>query len=120
MDQDDGGAVDNFASDSYKGNDPGLSVYGGANAVNVSFTRTVANEVGGEGVRVNCLSTGTTKPPATADKIEECEERILESYALDRIGDLTDHADAVAFLCSDAAEWITGEVLSVAGGFIRG
>lgn len=116
----DGGAIVNFASDSYKGNDPGLSVYGGAKAANVSFTRTVAHEVGGEGVRVNCLSPGTTKTPATADWIEEYEEQILESYALDRIGDPTDHADAVAFLCRDAAEWITGEVLSVNGGYIRG
>ena len=115
-----GGSIVNFASDSYKGNDPGLSVYGAAKAANVSFTRTVAHEIGGEGVRVNCLSPGTTRTPATAEWIEEYEEKILESYALDRIGEPTDHAAAVAFLCSDAAEWITGEVLSVNGGYIRG
>jgi NAD(P)-dependent dehydrogenase (short-subunit alcohol dehydrogenase family) len=118
--QDDGGAIVNFASDSYKGNDPGLSVYGAAKAGNVSLTRTVAHEVGGDGVRVNCLSPGTTKTPATADWIEEYEEQILESYALGRIGEPEDHADAVAFLCSDAADWVTGEVLSVNGGYIRG
>ena len=120
IEQGDGGAIVNFASDSYKGNDPGLSVYGAAKAGNVSLTRTVAHEVGGDGVRVNCLSPGTTKTPATADWIDEYEEQILESYALDRIGEPADHADAVAFLCSDAADWVTGEVLSVNGGYIRG
>ncbi|MFC7157581.1 SDR family NAD(P)-dependent oxidoreductase [Halomarina halobia] len=120
IDQGDGGAIVNFASDSYKGNDPGLAVYGAAKAANVSLTRTVAHEVGDHGVRVNCLSPGTTKTPATADWIDEYEDRILESYALDRIGEPADHADAVAFLCSDAADWVTGEVLSVNGGYIRG
>lgn len=120
VEQDDGGAIVNFASDSFKGNDPGLSVYGAAKAGNVSFTRTVAHENGGDGVRVNCLSPGTTETPATAEWIDEYEDRILESYALDRIGQPADHADAVAFLCSDAAGWVTGEVLSVNGGYIRG
>ena len=115
-----GGSIVNFASDSYKGNDPGLSVYGAAKAGNVSLTRTVAHEVGEHDVRVNCLSPGTTRTPATEEWIEEYEEQILESYALDRIGEPEDHADAVAFLCSDAAGWITGEVLSVNGGYIRG
>lgn len=118
--QAEGGAIVNFASDSFKGNDPGLSIYGAAKAGNVSFTRTVAHEVGSDGIRVNCLSPGTTKTPATADWIDEYEEQILESYALDRIGEPEDHADAVAFLCSDAAQWVTGEVLSVNGGYIRG
>jgi NAD(P)-dependent dehydrogenase (short-subunit alcohol dehydrogenase family) len=113
------GAIVNFASDSYKGNDPGLSVYGACKAANVSFTSTVAKEVGDDGVRVNCVSPGTTRTPATEDWIDEYEESILESYALDRLGDPVDIADAVAFLCSDAADWITGQTLSVNGGYAR-
>jgi NAD(P)-dependent dehydrogenase (short-subunit alcohol dehydrogenase family) len=114
------GKIVNFASDSYKGNDPGLSVYGGAKAANVSFTKTLSHEVGGEGVRVNCVSPGTTRTPATSDWIDEHEEGILKSYALSRIGEPADIANAVAFLCSDAADWVTGQVLSVNGGYIRG
>lgn len=114
------GVIINFASDSYKGNDPGLSVYGGAKAANVSFTKTVSKEVGEEGIRVNCVSPGTTRTPATADWIDEYEEKILESYALNRLGEPEDIADAVAFLCSDAASWVTGQTLSVNGGYIRG
>lgn len=113
------GAIVNFASDSYKGNDPGLSVYGASKAANVSFTKTVANEVGEYGIRVNCLSPGTTDTPATHEWIEEYEEKIVESYALNRLGEPEDHADAVTFLCSDAADWITGQALSVNGGYQR-
>ncbi|ELY37785.1 SDR family NAD(P)-dependent oxidoreductase [Natronorubrum tibetense] len=115
------GAIINFASDSYKGNDPGLAVYGAAKAANVSLTSTVAHEVGDDGVRVNCVSPGTTETPATEDVIEAHRERMIEnSYALDRLGQPTDIADAVAFLASDAADWITGQTLSVNGGYIRG
>jgi NAD(P)-dependent dehydrogenase (short-subunit alcohol dehydrogenase family) len=114
------GAIVNFASDSYKGNDPGLSVYGGAKAANVSFTSTISKEVGGDGVRVNCLSPGTTRTPATEDWIDDYEEKILESYALDRVGEPEDIADGVVFLCSDAADWVTGQTLSVNGGYFRG
>ncbi|MFT4949883.1 MAG: NAD(P)-dependent dehydrogenase (short-subunit alcohol dehydrogenase family) [Natronomonas sp.] len=113
------GAIVNFASDSYKGNDPGLPVYGAAKAANVSFTGTVSQEVGEDGVRVNCVSPGTTRTPATEEWIEEYEEKILESYAMDRLGEPEDIADAVTFLCSDAAAWVTGRVLSVNGGYNR-
>jgi NAD(P)-dependent dehydrogenase (short-subunit alcohol dehydrogenase family) len=114
------GSIVNFASDSYKGNDPGLAVYGAAKAGNVSFTGTVAKEVGEDGVRINCLSPGTTYTPATEDWLDEYGEKVLESYALDRLGQPEDIADGVTFLCSDAADWITGETLSVNGGYFRG
>lgn len=114
------GTIVNFASDSYKGNDPGLSVYGGSKAANVSFTKTISKEVGEDGVRVNCVSPGTTRTPATEDWIDEYEDAILDSYALSRLGKPEDIADAVTFLCSDAASWITGQTLSVNGGYIRG
>lgn len=115
------GAIINFASGSYKGNDPGLAVYGAAKAANVSLTRTVAHEVGKDGIRVNCIAPGTTETPASEDFIEEYGDTLVEnSYALDRLGRPTDIADAVAFLASDAADWITGETLHVDGGYIRG
>ena len=114
------GVIINFASDSYKGNDPGLSVYGAAKAANVSFTKTLSNEVGGDGVRVNCVSPGTTRTPATDEWIDEYEEKILDSYALDRLGEPEDIANMVALLCSDAADWVTGQTVSVNGGYIRG
>lgn len=114
------GCIINYASDSYKGNDPSLPVYGGAKAANVAFTMNVAKEVGEHGVRMNVVSPGTTETPATEDWLAEYGDKVLESYALDRLGQPQDIANAVAFLASDAADWITAEVLSVNGGYIRG
>ncbi len=119
-DQESTASIVNFASDSYKGNDPGFAVYGSAKAANVSFTKTLAKEVGEDGVRVNCISPGTTDTPVTSDFIDQHEDAILESYALDRLGEPEDIADGVVFLASDAADWITGQVLCVNGGYIRG
>lgn len=114
------GSIINYASDSYKGNDPSLSVYGGAKAANVAFTMTVAKEVGEHGIRMNVVSPGTTETSATEEWIEKYREKILESYALNRLGKPQDIANTVAFLASDAADWITAEVVSVNGGYIRG
>lgn len=115
------GSVVNFASDSYKGNDPGLAVYGGAKAANVSITKTIAHEVGEHGVRVNCVSPGSTWTPATEEGLSEYGDKMAEySYSLDRLGQPEDIANAVVFFASDAADWITGRTLSVNGGYIRG
>ncbi|MXR19353.1 SDR family NAD(P)-dependent oxidoreductase [Halobacterium bonnevillei] len=113
------GVVVNFASGSYTGNDPGLSVYGAAKAANVSFTKTLAKEVGSDGVRVNCVSPGTVRTPAVEEWVRKHEETIAESYALKRIGEPEDVANVVAFLASDVSAWVTGEVVHVDGGYIR-
>ncbi|WP_096391206.1 SDR family NAD(P)-dependent oxidoreductase [Halopenitus persicus] len=113
------GVVINYASSSYRGNDPGLAVYGAAKAANRSFTKTLAREVGGDGVRVNCVCPGTVHTPATEAFVEQYADELLDAYALDRIGEPDDVASAVVFLASDAAEWITGETLHVDGGYLR-
>ena len=120
MIEQEGGCVINYASDSYKGNDPSLAVYGGAKAANVAFTMNVAKEVGEHGIRLNIVSPGTTETPATEEWIDKYRDKILESYALDRLGTPQDIANTVVFLASDAADWITAEVMSVNGGYIRG
>jgi NAD(P)-dependent dehydrogenase (short-subunit alcohol dehydrogenase family) len=118
IDQGDG-CIINYASDSYKGNDPSLSVYGGVKAANVAFTKTVAKEVGEHGIRMNVVSPGTTRTPATEEWIEEYEDKILDSYALNRLGSPQDIANTVVYLSSDAASWVTSEVVSVNGGYNR-
>jgi 3-oxoacyl-[acyl-carrier protein] reductase/2-hydroxycyclohexanecarboxyl-CoA dehydrogenase len=113
------GSVINYSSASYRGNDPGLAVYGAAKAANRSFTKTMAAEVGDSGVRVNCVSPGTVETPATAGFVEKYREKLGDSYALGRVGQPEEVARGVVFLASDAASWITGETLHIDGGYMR-
>ncbi|EMA07488.1 SDR family NAD(P)-dependent oxidoreductase [Haloferax denitrificans] len=113
------GVVINYASSSYRGNDPGLAVYGAAKAANRSFTKTMSKEVGGSGVRVNCVCPGTVETPSTKAFVEKYREKLGQSYALERVGRPQEVANAVVFLASDAASWITGETVHVDGGYIR-
>lgn len=107
----------NYASASDRGNDPGLAVSGAAKAANRSFTETVAKEVGGSGVRVNCVCPGTVETPSTAEFVEAYREQLGESYALGRVGRPHEVAHAVVFLASRRVE--TGETLHVDGGYRR-
>ncbi len=95
-------------------------VYGAAKAAAMGFSRGLAAEVGRHGVTVNCLSLGTMKHGALADAIEHdpaIEERLAKAYPAGRIGRVTDPAPLAVLLCSDAAEWITGQVYPVDGGY---
>jgi 3-oxoacyl-[acyl-carrier protein] reductase len=93
--------------------------YAAAKAGIVMFTRHVAREVGRHGVRVNCVAPATVM----SERIERIltEARIEEIAALSplgRIGQPEDVAQAALFLASDAASWLTGVTLDVAGGRI--
>lgn len=116
--KDGGGAVVNFASDSYMGQDPNLTMYATAKAGVVTFTKSVAKELGEHNIRVNAVSPSTTWSGSTEEWLEEYGEKISEQYPLGRLGTPQDHANAVVFLASDAAGWVTGQVLSVNGGYV--
>ncbi|HUK63624.1 MAG TPA: signal peptidase I [Dongiaceae bacterium] len=84
----------------------------------LSLTRTLARELGRSGVTVNALAfgwveTGHTDPEFWAAN----RDKILQAYAIKRLGRPGDIAPAVAFLASDLASWITGQTLSVSGGY---
>lgn len=112
------GAIVNFSSESYKGQDTRLAMYGAAKSGVATFTETLAKEFGGDGVRINAISPSTTRTGATEEWLERHAEEVLENHALDRLGRPEDHANAAVFLASDAADWITGQVLSVNGGYL--
>ena len=95
-------------------------VYGAAKAAAMGFSRGLAAEVGRQGVNVNCISLGTMRHGALADAIEtnpELEPRLAKAYPVGRLGDVGDPAPLAVLLCSDAAEWITGQVYPVDGGY---
>lgn len=115
------GRIVNIASDAGRVGEPRLVPYSMAKAGVVGFSKALAKEMGRYCVTVNCVSPATTDTEATADWIEEQGEGIMRLYplakGLNRLGEPKDIANAVAFLASRQAEWITGQVLSVNGGY---
>ncbi len=95
-------------------------VYGAAKAAAMGFSRGLAAEVGRAGVTVNCIALGNMKHGAMAEAIDqdpELERRLTSAYPIGRLGRVDDPAPLAVLLCSDAAEWITGQVYPVDGGY---
>jgi 2-hydroxycyclohexanecarboxyl-CoA dehydrogenase len=115
------GRIVNIISDAGRVGEPRLVAYSMAKAGVIGFTKALAKECGRACVTVNCVSPATTETEATAEWIRAQGEQIMRSYplarGLNRLGRPADIANAVAFLASARAEWITGQVLSVNGGY---
>jgi NAD(P)-dependent dehydrogenase (short-subunit alcohol dehydrogenase family) len=111
-----GGAIVNVASELVVRAGPDLAHYISAKSGVIGLTRALASELGGRGVRVNAVAPGPTETGML-----EASARAPGSIAqipLGRLGRPSDVADAVAFLCSEDAAWITGQVLGVNGGLV--
>ncbi len=115
------GRIISIISDAGRVGEPRLVAYSMAKAGVVGLSKALAKEVGRYRVTVNCVSPATTETDATAAWIQAQGERIMRQYplakGLSRLGQPSDIANAVAFLASERAEWITGQVLSVNGGY---
>lgn len=90
--------------------------YSASKAAIVGMTKTAARELGGRGITVNAVAPGFIQTDMTAKLSDKAKEAILGGVALKRMGQPEDVANAVAFLASDAAGYITGQVLVVDGG----
>ncbi len=95
---------------------PGQANYSAAKAGLVGFTKAVAKEVGSRGITVNAVAPGYVPTDLTADLPQELVEKAIEMTPLGRPGTSEEIANAVAFLASDEASFITGVVLRVDGG----
>lgn len=97
---------------------PGMSAYCAAKAGLAMLTQVAALELGPRKIRVNAVSPGFVHTPLT--ELVTLAPGVLEDYLentpLGRVGEAQDVADAVLFLCSDKASWMTGEVLDLNGG----
>lgn len=111
-----GGSVVNIASIAGLDLHAGNSGYGTSKAALIAFTRTLAAEVGPAGVRVNAVAPGLTD----TDMAEQMEARagaaMIRGSAMARVASPREIADVVAFLASDAASFVNGEVIRVDGG----
>jgi 2-deoxy-D-gluconate 3-dehydrogenase len=97
---------------------PGVGYYGAAKAALINLTKTLAVEWAEHGVRVNALAPGWIETDMNTQLREDAasRERMLSGIAMGRFGTAEEVASAAVFLCSDAASYITGEVLVVDGG----
>ena len=114
----DGGAIVSLTSLNARQPAVGMAAYCSAKAGLAMLTQVAALELGPRGIRVNAVSPGFVPTPLTepAAMIPGVVEEYLENTPLGRTGTPQDIADAVAFLCSDKASWLTGEVLDLNGG----
>jgi 3-oxoacyl-[acyl-carrier protein] reductase len=99
----------------------GIQAYASAKAGQIGLTRQLAHELGPFGITVNNVAPGfVLSNPTTGRQWDamgaEGQQRLLDTIALKRLGTPQDIANAVMFFCSDAASWVTGQVLSVDGG----
>lgn len=125
-----GGRIIAIASDSARVGQARLSYYAAAKAGAIAFFKSLAQEVGRYQITANVVSPSATNTPLRIRREEsfrhelgeeayaERVRRVLRLYPLGRLGEPADVAAAVAYLASQQASWITGQVLSVNGGFI--
>ncbi|GAB3610082.1 glucose 1-dehydrogenase [Humibacter ginsengiterrae] len=112
-----GGRVVNIGSDSGRVGSSGEAVYSAAKGGVIAFTKTIAREMAHAGVTANCVSPGPTDTALFASiGGEKLREALTKAIPLRRLGRPEDVANAVAFLASDEAAFITGQTLSVSGG----
>jgi 3-oxoacyl-[acyl-carrier protein] reductase len=111
-----GGAIVNVSSIVGVHGNWGQTNYAASKAGIIGFTKSFAKELGSRNVRANVVAPGYITTALTEVLPEEATTSMLDSTPLGRLGDPEDVARAVRFLCSDAASFITGEVLLVDGG----
>jgi len=111
-----GGRIVNLTSGQSLGPMPGELAYAATKGAIEAFTRTLAAEVGHKGMTVNAVNPG---PTDTGWMTEELRQELSAKFSARRVGEPEDAARLVAFLASDEAAWITGQVIHSEGGFLR-
>lgn len=94
------------------------AAYSATKAAIIGLTKAMAKEVGPSGVRVNCVTPGVIRTPMNASLTEDDLDALAEETPLGRIGEAEECAEAIYFLASEKASFITGQVLGVNGGLV--
>ena len=110
------GRIINLASVVGVMGNPGQANYVASKAGMIGLTKTVAKELGARGITVNAVAPGFIETDMTAVLSEKVKEAMLSMIPLQRAGNPQDVADAITFLASDQAAYITGQVIHVTGG----
>ena len=113
-----GGKIVNVSSDAGRVGEFRQSVYSGAKAGIIGFSKAVAREVGRYHIHVNCVCPGITDTPGVADFLTpEIKAAVAKGYPLRKIGTPEDIAPMIVFLASNGASHMTGQAISISGGY---
>jgi 3-oxoacyl-[acyl-carrier protein] reductase len=111
-----GGAIVNLTSVVGEMGNAGQAAYAAAKAGQIGLTKSVARELASRNIRVNAVAPGFIDTDMTAALPEAAKAKLTEQIPLARLGSAEDVANAVVWLASDLASYVTGEVLRVNGG----
>ena len=115
-----GGAILNVTSMAGENKNTRMASYASSKAAENHLTRNIAFDLGPRGIRVNAIAPGAIKTAALASVLTpDIEKAMLKHTPLGRLGEGLDIARAALFLCSPAASWISGQVLTVSGGGVQ-
>ncbi|MBU0679574.1 MAG: 3-oxoacyl-[acyl-carrier-protein] reductase [Verrucomicrobia bacterium] len=112
------GAIVNVASIIGLIGNPGQANYAASKGGLIAFTKTVAKELAGRNIRANAVAPGFIDTAMTQQLPEEVRQKMLEAIPLKKFGVVEDVANVVAFLASEEASYVTGQVLTVCGGMV--
>lgn len=115
-----GGAILAITSMAAENKNVHMASYGSSKAATSHLVRNIAFDLGPRGIRVNGIAPGATRTAALESVLtDEIEAKMLEHTPINRLGEPQDMANTALFLCSKAASWISGQIITVSGGGVQ-
>jgi NAD(P)-dependent dehydrogenase (short-subunit alcohol dehydrogenase family) len=111
------GRIISIMGDSSRVGESGLAIAAAARAGTIALMKSLAREMGRSGTTANSIALGLIESAHDRSWVEANRDKLVKAYAVRRLGQPSDVAPMVTLLASDAGAWITGQVISISGGF---